>query len=913
MEPEVITMYSSSPPPLDDGTEIDDEEFGEFGGFSGVGSSTLGYADFDLEDHHGNFLPQNHFVPGHEYSSHTDVFADFHSANASEGKDFISGFSRSAEGMPMPNELSISTDKDLVRSKSSRNDFDYTATEQTMESIKQMEVTARFDSLAEDAHAIDSEPGEHCNGQKNNPENLTNGYPIKDSTHSQGIENMDNTSDQTTANAHVSEHWSESVPRPIEDFAAFSAFSNVKEPPNLTEENTSGSLSTTSKAPLKEYDSGNHSAFGELPNVQVSLNFAADCDQLKVTSSCKSENGNVTSADVDHTQSSSSEHSTSADTNIANNNWNSSESMEHVETRDQSAQHSVHEMLDEVEETTTTEIKGIQLVVDRSESKDQDIPELETCIHDQEEYGDFTNNVVCEMSTIEHGHVAVSDEQPEADMTRPEENESDHFGISRGNFSQDGDCSTFSPVLHSDPTDDDFGTVDVHCVNSDSKAASKLTTDELSIFREPGVKDGFGDFGSVSTNSVKTFANMSDSPAEKEVEMEHEGDLEFGEHGTATTVRKTDEEEDFGEFGFIQEDKNGSKFAGFKSDEDFSTGGQDTEWNAFGDSVAESTSWAAFGDEQSLDTFKEEMSQCSRTEPALSSNTQLTGWADPTSVQPIEERTRIKSSSPVEESMSQVSLLNRLERVFQTCFSLEPAIEVTKEEICSLGHLLQSGKGEEMKTNNGELLAIWTELQDVEDAHGLRYQWGGSHSNKKLLISLGIDTRNILFTGQRKQPVIVPAYASGLGMLEPTKEPVKPISAAEKIASIGQISATSVTPSELSTSDQTQDHVPPVQFDWSSSGLTNPLDGVDPELYELTTSKLEDSGTVNRMTDAFARLMSTAEKTSTSTRKPKKEEFLSKEAAKVIASLPDLSFMHAKVLMFPTTLTPFVSCCEKAD
>ncbi|GCB79768.1 hypothetical protein scyTo_0019606, partial [Scyliorhinus torazame] len=109
------------------------------------------------------------------------------------------------------------------------------------------------------------------------------------------------------------------------------------------------------------------------------------------------------------------------------------------------------------------------------------------------------------------------------------------------------------------------------------------------------------------------------------------------------------------------------------------------------------------------------------------------------------------------------------------------------------------------------------------------------------------------------------------------------------------------------------DHVPPVQFDWSSSGLTNPLDGVDPELYELTTSKLEDSGTVNRMTDAFARLMSTAEKTSTSTRKPKKEEFLSKEAAKVIASLPDLSFMHAKVLMFPTTLTPLVSSCEKAD
>ena len=48
-------------------------------------------------------------------------------------------------------------------------------------------------------------------------------------------------------------------------------------------------------------------------------------------------------------------------------------------------------------------------------------------------------------------------------------------------------------------------------------------------------------------------------------------------------------------------------------------------------------------------------------------------------------------------------------------------------------------------------------------------------------------------------------------------------------------------------------------------------------------------------------------------RKPKREEHLSEEAIKVIASLPDLTFMHAKVLMFPTTLTPSTSSQEKAD
>lgn len=49
-------------------------------------------------------------------------------------------------------------------------------------------------------------------------------------------------------------------------------------------------------------------------------------------------------------------------------------------------------------------------------------------------------------------------------------------------------------------------------------------------------------------------------------------------------------------------------------------------------------------------------------------------------------------------------------------------------------------------------------------------------------------------------------YCLFQGMLEPTKEPVKPISAAEKIASIGQTPTASVSASEMSTStcDETQ-------------------------------------------------------------------------------------------------------------
>nr|XP_020513410.1 aftiphilin-like isoform X1 [Labrus bergylta] len=178
-------------------------------------------------------------------------------------------------------------------------------------------------------------------------------------------------------------------------------------------------------------------------------------------------------------------------------------------------------------------------------------------------------------------------------------------------------------------------------------------------------------------------------------------------------------------------------------------------------------------------------------------------------------------------------------------------------------------------------------------------------------------------------------YAASLGMLEPTKEPVKPVSAAEMIASIAQAPPAAPEKTSGTPDPVQQEALPPVQFDWSSSGLTNPLDasggssllnldffgpvedsgstsstsipGVDPELYELTTAKLDPGNSGSRVADAFARLMSTMEKTSTSTRKPRREENLSEEASKVISGLPDLSFMQAKVLMFPTTLTPLGS------
>lgn len=402
----------------------------------------------------------------------------------------------------------------------------------------------------------------------------------------------------------------------------------------------------------------------------------------------------------------------------------------------------------------------------------------------------------------------------------------------------------------------------------------------------------FGDFGDASSFSVTGFADfdqqgVSQPEPDPSPPVEVEDD-DFGDFDTSKGPSKTDLAG--------EEATTFADFPGSDSFADFSSAqvGDNEGWQAFSEpdqSQNGGESWAMFGQEQNAAATEKNRDDWQESQP-------VTVRSSPTAA---EEH----------KSCTMSALVSRLEKIFQASFELVVAPQV-EEEVTTLNSFLKPPDTSQQEDadrgpTNGALRDMWQQLEDVNNAYGLRYQWGGSHTNKVLLCSLGIDTRNILFTGHKKQPVIVPMYAASLGMLEPTKEPVKPVSAAEMIASIAQSPSVAT---ELNTCppDTAQESLPPVQFDWSSSGLKNPLDGVDPELYELTQAKLDVSGGSSRVVDAFARLMSTVEKTSTSTsRKPvQKEENLSEEARRVISGLPDLSFMQAKVLMFPSTLTPLL-------
>ncbi|XP_045926069.1 aftiphilin isoform X1 [Micropterus dolomieu] len=312
-----------------------------------------------------------------------------------------------------------------------------------------------------------------------------------------------------------------------------------------------------------------------------------------------------------------------------------------------------------------------------------------------------------------------------------------------------------------------------------------------------------------------------------------------------------------------------------------------------------------------------------------------------------EEQDRAEQYGVSRRNSSQASLSCRVQQLLLASF---PEIEVPavegEEEVLSLGALLHAQhlpESEEIPElcppSQWIQRGMWWPHQDLHSAVGLQFQWGGSHTNRTVLRCLGMDTRNIAFIGMKKQPVAVPAFASSLGMLEPTKDSVS------AVCSPGHTVVTAQEPpgSWAIPAPSTMQEVPPSrQLDWSSRGLSSSQDdctalnldyfgpeeegrsysssssrsnspppGVDRELYELTISKLETGVNSSHMEDTLNRLMSTAEKTSTSVRKSQQDEELSVEAGRVISGLPNLSFMLAKVLMFPSILVPKECCSPK--
>lgn len=899
-------MYSSSPPPLDNGAEDDDDdEFGEFGGFSEVSPSGVGFVDFDTPDYtrpKEEFVPSNHFMPIHDFSENVDSLTSFKSIKNSNDKDITAELSSPVKGQS--DVLLSTTSKEIISSKTLDTSIDGIESPRDLsKEVEQRQNVGTPESFSPGDFRTDlnvvhqNKQLESCNGEK--PpclEILTNGFAVLETVNPQGTDDLDAVADskgRKPVSTHSTEYNLDYAPSPAEEFADFATFSRKE---RIQLEEIGCAVLNDEALTIQENNKINRvNELNSIKEVSLDRSFDDKGDTARKDQVCVSEISIASDRGFSRGKQGlpTLQQDEFFNSRVQSEAWSLADPAENSEAS-RREQCKAEENLD----LFTSKCADLCMVSTKTLDADDEVGSS------KEEIRGFTDSQSLSFDPTEenvlYDSVSVKNDDSSNDFVTCNDTIEDDFG----DF---GTASGTTPPFVTAGTQDSM-----------SDVTFEESSEHFPHLSEPG--DDFGEFGESNTVSCQEEIVFSESDLKQTSGSLSEGcSLARKPTGTGTEpISKLEigQEGEFGDFDSVPDIQDDcSAFQDSDDFADFSSAGlsQVVDWNAFEDGQKDSCSWAAFGDQQATESHhRKEAWQSHRTDEKIDAP----GTPKVHSVSLAASKGAVAGGHLHETTTSvQTALLNRLERIFEACF---PSIFVpdTEEEVTSLKHLLETStlpiKTREALAESGELLDVWTELQDVHDAHGLRYQWGGSHSNKKLLCSLGIDTRNILFTGNKKQPVIVPMYAAGLGMLEPTKEPLKPLSAAEKIASIGQ--TTTMSPEmNTCTSDQFQESLPPVQFDWSSSGLTNPLDGVDPELYELTTSKLEISTSSLKVTDAFARLMSTVEKTSTSTRKPKREEHLSEEAIKVIASLPDLTFMHAKVLMFPTTLTPSTSSQEKAD
>ncbi|KAM3606762.1 uncharacterized protein V6R79_022870 [Siganus canaliculatus] len=204
-----------------------------------------------------------------------------------------------------------------------------------------------------------------------------------------------------------------------------------------------------------------------------------------------------------------------------------------------------------------------------------------------------------------------------------------------------------------------------------------------------------------------------------------------------------------------------------------------------------------------------------------------------------EEEEAARQNRVSRKNSCQASLSCRIQQLLLTSFPEVqiPAAESQTEEmeVVGLGALLHGRHNERKEEEEEEedglepcptSQRIWPH-QDLHSALGLRFQWGGSHANRGLLRCLGVDSRNIVFMGVKKQPVAVPAFASSLGMLEPTKECVPAVCVPQHTAASAQAPPGPRDPPAPST-HPVQEVLPSSQADWSSRGLSSSQDGTSP-------------------------------------------------------------------------------------
>ncbi|KAK2187474.1 hypothetical protein NP493_164g02049 [Ridgeia piscesae] len=419
------------------------------------------------------------------------------------------------------------------------------------------------------------------------------------------------------------------------------------------------------------------------------------------------------------------------------------------------------------------------------------------------------------------------------------------------------------------------------------------------------------------------FSNFSTAAEMQNVDTESEIN---NQQAQASCVLQDDEDDGFGNFGVAPDGQNDeNEFDAFSGFKDSGTPSGESDWAAFHSGDLPRASEEDLGDDWAA--FHGSGAQ-TRTASAGGEKEDDFGDFEKAEFGSFAQ----KPPSSVSVKPVPVDVRARMETILVQCFPpLQGTVDTDDVSPCLLievvttelrrplsEHRLTAGRHKAPPAGTVDL-NVWNRLKDIEETAALKYTWAASATSRQLLAAIAVDPRNMLLPHKKQS---MPAFAADLGLLEPSRGSHRePTMSCDPV-----IIDTSKSPPPTAT-DPAPD-IPPAEFDWNSSGLTNPLDArgcmpldldflvihghhgnsdvtvMQSEALQKEQEILEAIETVSpssavKTLQPLESVLAKMKFVSSVTTSKRDQSNLTEDAARVIQRLPDLSFMHASVLMFP--------------
>ncbi|XP_064600223.1 aftiphilin-like [Liolophura sinensis] len=899
----IIPMVSASPPPLDEapsfsdgwGDDDDDDDFGNFTGADVTTNETLDYGTCALPS------PENQSMFS-KNDSETNLACHSSSVEESPRKNPIDSlqFSGSvSDCQRKPSSL------DLPKSNSQTNGtVDREPGEMTLD------VNSTNDSSCENQE-VNETPSGQPNTTARKRESTTDSGMC--STDISPIPISDNSADFCDAKSSASDA-DEMFTEVNSDFSSENPSVVLEEslPASSSHKHSSHTSESSSNEIVPDCSSQSetsHSHEGERTvdnqgqSKQLSCESVVSHEALDQLSSCQDKSTKLSSDDM-NADDNNDEWSGFVDISSATQSDRNSNCNEDVECSE-GKNNNVHQS--QVLEQTERRLSGNETVTAVADSEQVDNSETVMCRD-----SDINDNT--DSDSGEHLSKHIKNEEVE-DLQLPDIN-----NIEDEETSSEVKSESESDQLQSEQSSDaqiessdDCGKFQTADLEEEAVVRSR-TENAFAAFPtdDSAHDDNWADFSSAAgpvivTDDVDDFGDFS-LPAESQEKLPSESqkvEKSFSDNNVAECHDEVDDEDDdFGDFSQPAETGEKLPSESQKAEESFSD-----------NNVAECH------DEVDDDEFGDFSTGGFQETPTVSASFSE-GWADSQGFVSATHSAGIKETSQLQADKQE-----KVGRVLSTCFphpsggwgelgSFVDLLDNMVEKAPPKARLPKTlPVPEHQKTLNDsskELENVWLFLRDMEKSLAGRYEWAESSGNKKLFKTLRIDARNVLMWGSKKPGL--PIYAASLGLLEPMRDDQR--GPGQDVKKVDTLVDTSKTDTSITAVNQ---DIPPAQFDWNGSGLTNPLDAksslLDLDLLAVNDGKSggeskpkvfesdllgrpECSKAPPKTLQPLETILATM-KFNPTIKQVKADENLSTEAARVINTLPDLSFMQAKVLMFP--------------